>query len=183
MYKRRAVLTDLVLALEEPRLVFSEGLVCVGSVYFEQAVEQGQEGIMAKHLASRYTPGRRSASWRKIKPHRSLPCVIVGFVPGRQGFRRLLVASCRDGVLQYAASLHSGFSSRSRGQLQALLDQRRRPLPPVSCPYPAVGVEPDLYCLVRFLDWTRHGHLRGASFQRLLGSDGAQAGLLPVPTR
>jgi len=183
LYKRRAVLTDLVLALEEPQLVFSEGLVCVGSVFFERAVEQGQEGVMAKHLASRYTPGRRSASWRKIKPERSLPCVIVGFVPGRQGFRRLLVASSRDGVLRYVASLHSGFSSRSREQLQALLDSRRCSQPVVSCPYPAVGVEPDLYCLVRFLDRTRHGHLRGASFQRLLGSDGAQAGPLPVSAR
>jgi len=31
-------------------------------------VAQGQEGMMAKHLASRYRPGRRSAAWRKIKP-------------------------------------------------------------------------------------------------------------------
>ena len=93
------------------------------------------------------------------------------------------MANSRDGVLRYVASLHSGFSSRSRGQLQALLDSRRRSQPVVSCPYPVVGVEPDLYCLVRFLDWTRHGHLRGASFQRLLGSDGAQAGPLPVSLR
>jgi bifunctional non-homologous end joining protein LigD len=60
-------------------------------------VAQGQEGIMAKHLSSSYLPGHRSASWRKIKPARSLACVIVGFVPGRHGFRRLLVAAPRDG--------------------------------------------------------------------------------------
>ena len=36
---------------------------------------------MAKHLASRYLPGKRSAAWRKIKPALTLPCVIVGFVP------------------------------------------------------------------------------------------------------
>ena len=138
---------------------------------------------MAKHLASRYTPGRRSSASRKIKPDRSLPCVIVGFVPGQQGFRRLLVATSQDGVLRYVASLQSGFTSRSRAHLQALLNSRRRPQPVVPCPYPAVGVEPDVYCLVRFLDWTRHGHLRGASFQRLLGSDGARAGPLLLSAR
>jgi hypothetical protein len=37
---------------------------------------------MAKHLASRYAPGRRSPSWRKIKPARRLAGVIIGFVPG-----------------------------------------------------------------------------------------------------
>ena len=39
---------------------FSEGIVGAGKVFFEQAVRQGQEGVMAKHLASRYLPGKRS---------------------------------------------------------------------------------------------------------------------------
>jgi ATP-dependent DNA ligase len=29
---------------------------------------EGHEGVMAKHQASRYLPGQRSPSWRKIKP-------------------------------------------------------------------------------------------------------------------
>ncbi|MGZ4662881.1 MAG: ATP-dependent DNA ligase, partial [Arthrobacter sp.] len=80
---RRRELEQLVRDLHEPRLVFSEGVVGTGRVFFEQAVRQGQEGVMAKHLASRYLPGRRSSAWRKIKPVRSLPCVIIGWVPGR----------------------------------------------------------------------------------------------------
>jgi len=39
-----------------------------GKAFFAALVAQGQEGMMAKHLASRYRPGRRSAAWRKIKP-------------------------------------------------------------------------------------------------------------------
>src|SRR5207244_12090445 len=65
---RRELLRSLVDRLQEPRLVFSEGVIGSGRAFFDQAVHQGQEGVMAKHLASRYAPGRRSAAWQKIKP-------------------------------------------------------------------------------------------------------------------
>jgi bifunctional non-homologous end joining protein LigD len=168
LYKRRAALTELVCGLAEPRLVFSEGLVGPGSVFFERAVDQGHEGVVAKHLASTYVPGRRCATWRKIKPARTLPCVIVGYVPGRHGFRRLLVAASWAGSLRYVASLHSGLTDTVREHLAKVLAARVRCQPVVDCPTGAVGVEPDLYCQVRYLEWTHAGHLRGASFLRLL---------------
>jgi hypothetical protein len=46
----------------------------------------------------------------------------------------------------------------------------------VACPHPAAWVEPAVYCLVRYLDWTRHGRLRGASFGRLLEAPTAAGG-------
>ena len=149
-----------------------QGRICLsvgpGSVFFEQAVAQGHEGVMAKHLASTYVPGRRCAAWRKIKPARTLPCVIIGFVPGRHGFRRLLVAASQQGGLRYVASLQNGFTSAMWTELNNLLAGRVQCQPVVPCPAGAVGVQPDLYCQVRYLDWTHAGHLRGASFERLL---------------
>ena len=71
LHERRAVLAELLAALQEPRLVLSEGVIGPGRAFFEKVVAQGQEGMMAKHLASRYLPGRRSAAWRKIKPSRT----------------------------------------------------------------------------------------------------------------
>ena len=65
---RREILQGLLEPLNEPRLVFSAGVVGTGHRFFTEAVRQGQEGVMAKHLASRYRPGRRSAAWKKIKP-------------------------------------------------------------------------------------------------------------------
>ena len=65
---RREILEGLLESLHEPRLVFSAGVVGSGRRFFAEAVRQGQEGVMAKHLASRYRPGRRSAAWKKIKP-------------------------------------------------------------------------------------------------------------------
>jgi ATP-dependent DNA ligase len=65
---RRAALQELLQRRPLPGVLFSEGVVGPGQAFFAALVAQGQEGMMAKHLASRYRPGRRSAAWRKIKP-------------------------------------------------------------------------------------------------------------------
>jgi bifunctional non-homologous end joining protein LigD/DNA ligase-1 len=166
--RRRALLAELLGRHPEPGLVFSEGVVGAGRAFYERVVGQGQEGVMAKRLSSRYTPGRRSPAWQKIKPVRELPGVIVGYRPGRSGVRRLLVATAdRDG-LRYAGRLASGWSVAQAGALQQQLDRLRRARPVVCCPGRAVWVEPAVYCRVRFLGQTGHGRFRHAVFGGLL---------------
>ncbi len=65
---RRAALEQLLHELNEPSLVFSLGIIGAGRKFFATLVAQGHEGMMAKHLTSRYRPGKRAAAWRKIKP-------------------------------------------------------------------------------------------------------------------
>jgi len=48
-----------------------------GEDFLRQVVEQGHEGVMAKDPTSHYTPGRRGASWLKIKPAERLDLVII----------------------------------------------------------------------------------------------------------
>ena len=123
---------------------------------------------MAKHLASPYWPGRRSAVWKKLKPVQELPAVIIGYEPGRTGVRSLLVAAPRHGSLRYVARLRSGLRERDRTELAALLAQRQRQRPIIPCATRGAWVEPELYCRVRFLGWTASGRLRSASFAGLL---------------
>jgi len=70
LQRRREALQELLQRLQERYVVFSAGVVGAGRAFFEAVVAQGQEGMMAKHRASRYRSGRRSASWRKVKPAR-----------------------------------------------------------------------------------------------------------------
>lgn len=167
---RRAALEELLGRYGEPRLLFSQGIIGAGQAFFQAAVAQGQEGVMAKHLSGRYWPARRSSAWRKIKAHPLLPCVILGYTPSRGGFSGLLVAAPWQGVLQYVAQVTCGFSPATRAQLAPLLSQRIRHTPVVPCPKQATWVEPDLYCQIRFLQRTASGCLRGASFFGLLTS-------------
>jgi bifunctional non-homologous end joining protein LigD len=173
LHERRQALADLLARHEHPRLVLSPGLAGSGPECFELAVAQGHEGIMAKHLASHYLPGRRSAAWRKIKPAHCIPCVIIGYRPGREGFGSLLVAAEHEGALRYTAQLTQGFTRQLQARLGPLLARRVRARPVVDCPHRAVWVEAELYCRVRFLQWTESGRMRGACFAGLIQSEAA----------
>jgi ATP-dependent DNA ligase len=166
--QRRARLEELLQGLQEPRLAFSAGVVGPGREFFNQAVAQGHEGVMAKYLASPYVPGRRVSSWRKVKPRLVVPCVIIGYTAGRNGVHSLAVAAEREGLLQYAATLTLGLSPEVRARLGPLLARRSRQTPVIPCPHRATWVEPELYCQVQCLERTARGRLRSACFQRLL---------------
>ena len=157
LHQRRRLLAELVAQHHHPRLAFSEELVGSGRDFFAAAVAQGHEGIMAKQRDSRYLPGQRSAAWRKIKPPRVLPCLIIGYQAGRDQFRSLLVAAEREGELQYVGRVNHGFSPAAKAQLGSLLIRRICSKPFVHCPTQAVWVQPDLYCQVRFSSVDRGG--------------------------
>ena len=149
---------------------FSGGIVGPGRLFFEQAVRQGQEGVMAKHLASRYLAGKRSSCWLKVKPTRRLPCVVVGWHPGVLGLRGLFVAAPWGGRLRYVATVRTGFTELERCRLATVLAPLGRTRPVVPCRHSGLWVEPDVVCQVNYLEWTKAGRLRGASFHSLLAA-------------
>ena len=65
------------------------------------------EGIMAKRLESRYEPGKRSSSWRKIKNVFRQEVVVGGWKPG-EGMRASLLGSLIVGVYDGSAGNHGG---------------------------------------------------------------------------
>jgi DNA ligase D-like protein (predicted ligase) len=173
LHERRARLAELVAKLAEPGVVLSEGVIGTGQEYCQRVMSQGHEGVMAKRLTSHYFPGRRSPSWRKIKPAQEVPCVVIGYTPGQHGIRSLLVAAVRAGALRYVGRLASGMSERVASELQQRLSAARRAAPVVPCPHRALWVEPTVYCRAKFLRWTAQGHLRDAVFRGLLADDAA----------
>lgn len=137
----------------------------------------GLEGIMAKRLASRYDPGKRSASWRKIKNVRRQEFVVGGWKPG-EGNRAEVIGSLIVGVqgpagLTYAGHVGTGFSQQALRMLMARLAPLRRDASPFGESVPAehargaVWAEPVLVVEVEFADWTSSGRLRAPSYQGL----------------
>jgi len=66
--ERRERLEKLMRRNTHPRLVFSQGVIGSGKAFFAEVCRLRLEGVMAKRLASRYRPGRRTDAWIKIKP-------------------------------------------------------------------------------------------------------------------
>jgi ATP-dependent DNA ligase len=101
--RRREVLAEMCAALQAPGVLFSEGVVGVGKAFYQAVVAQGHEGVMAKHLAAPYRPGRRSPTWRKIKPERTTtpdmakngPLANPPASPAGRGRRRLISGGFR----------------------------------------------------------------------------------------
>ena len=72
--RRREVLAEMCHRLDVADVQFSAGVIGAGKALYEAAITRGHEGVMAKHLAATYRPGRRSAAWRKIKPRLKRSC-------------------------------------------------------------------------------------------------------------
>jgi bifunctional non-homologous end joining protein LigD len=134
------------------------------------SVEHGMEGVVAKRLDSKYAPGVRTDSWRKIKNLQIQEAVVAGYKPGK-GNRAGQVGSLLIGVndssgLIYAGHVGTGFSADTLRMLGDKLKPLRRagspfdgPVPPEHA-RPAVWVEPRLVIEVAFDRWTKAGRMR-----------------------
>lgn len=166
---RRDALREVLEPLEDPRIVFSDGVVGEGERFFEEACAQELEGVVGKRLASKYHPGRRTESWVKVKRRQTIFCAIIGFLPeGDDDLKSLLLASPVDGTLRYVGRVGTGYTDRFRRELCARLYERVRDTAVVPAPGDAVWVEPDLFCSVTYLEKTRGGELRAPAFGELL---------------
>ena len=174
--RRRALLEDLDLygpSWQAPPSFTGEAGASVQAV----SVQHGLEGIVAKRLDSRYEPGKRPGTWRKVKNIRRQEAVIGGWRPGkgnRSGqIGSLLVGVQEDGGLAYAGHVGTGFTDRVLRQLTAQLAPLRRATSPFATPLPAdhardaVWAEPVLVAEIRFTGWTRAGRMRAPSYQGL----------------
>lgn len=141
---------------------------------FQTSRQLGLEGVMAKRLDSRYTIGRRSHDWVKIKHFRNQEVVVGGWRPGR-GNRSGTIGSLLLGVptdtgLRYVGRVGTGFGERDLIDIRSRLTRLVRKTTPFGdIPIPdargAVWVRPTLVAEVEFAEWTATGRLRQPSWR------------------
>ncbi|ROP42629.1 non-homologous end-joining DNA ligase [Saccharothrix texasensis] len=141
------------------------------------AGDYGLEGVVAKRIASRYEPGRRSAAWVKVPSVRTQDVLIGGWLPG-DGRRAgtigslLLGVPCHDG-LRYVGDVGTGFTHSAL----LALEERLRPLARTGSPFVdavpadharrARWVRPELVGEVEYRTRTADGRLRHSSWRGL----------------
>jgi bifunctional non-homologous end joining protein LigD len=148
-----------------------------GAEVLEVSKQHGLEGVVAKRLKSRYEPGKRTSSWRKIKNVRRQEAVVGGWKPGagnRVGhIGSLLIGVQGEGGLQYSGHVGTGFTQATLAMLGEKLAPLRRATSPFATPIPpeharaAVWAEPVLVVEVEFALWTNEGRMRAASYKGL----------------
>ena len=164
----KAVLRD------DPRVRYSDHVLGDGIAFFEAARVRRLEGIMAKARDSIYEPGRRGATWLKVKIRPEQELVVVGWTTGK-GYAAelgaLLVAVYDDGRLRYVGKVGAGFTGDTRTDLLARLAPLAASEPAADgTPTGRLGrearwVRPELVVRAEFAGWTGDGQVRQAAYK------------------
>lgn len=168
---RRQRLERLVSGNRHASLRLGEAQIGHGEALLGRARAAGWEGIVAKHVSSRYELGRRSRDWLKIKVEARQEFVVGGWTEprlSREHIGALLLGYYAGDRLVYAGHAGGGFTRKGLAEMF----RRLAPLEQSACPFetepethetphwvaPAVVVE------VKFSEWTSDGRLRHPIF-------------------
>ena len=145
-----------------------------GRALLDETIELGAEGVVAKRLDSTYQPGKRSASWRKVKNRHRQEFVVGGFTAGTGArsstFGSIAVGFYEGERLVFAGTAGSGFN-------QAQIDEAHRwfaanqvnecpfdPRPPRDIARTCSWCTPARVAEIAFTEWTDEGFLRHPVF-------------------
>ncbi len=127
--RRRELLRELFTPTDRLKLTDEIVTDAMGEqkLFFDRAIEQGHEGLMAKDPDALYLPGRRTDYWMKIKPaFETLDVVVVGGIWGsgrRAGTLSSLFVAVRDeGEYRRVGKVGTGFSEEVLRELTAKLE-------------------------------------------------------------
>lgn len=143
-----------------------------GTALYRTVCVQGLEGIIAKERLSRYTPGRRSGAWIKVRRTRTDTFWIVGYATRHGTHLRSLAVADGEGPT-YAGHVGSGLDERTKDALLRTLSGLPAADPdrfavPHALGRSTVWVEPRLMCRVEYLERGERGGLRHPVFRGLV---------------
>lgn len=157
----------------DPRVRLSEAIPAEGETLYAAAVEQGLEGLVAKHRLGTYETGR-SSRWLKLKSRHTMDCVVVGYTASKAAhlpLGALQLGRYFDGTLTTVGKVGSAFEAAELKEFKKLLE-------PLEVSEPAATdtrkvkekitwVRPEIVVEVEYAELTPDGNLRQASFLRV----------------
>ena len=177
LVQRKSLIPEIMTELPAPSPVrYCDHVVGTGQKFYEQAMQDKMEGIIAKKTDSLYRPGIRSEQWLKIKAVVSEEAIICGYTDSTAGgssfrltdFRHVsgepvaLYRQLRLGIFEPRAEKAAAYV---RHFLHARLHLLKRPIPLRGrTPH---WVRPKLVCEVKFSEWTDSGRLRHPVYKGL----------------
>jgi bifunctional non-homologous end joining protein LigD len=133
-----------------------------GAALLAASREQRLEGLMAKRLGSKYTPGRRTRDWIKVTNFETREMVIGGWLAHSDGTYGVLVGDRAGGALMFGGVVDIGIEEQLIAALESI-EQQRSPFASGPLPRHARYCQPRLVCEVQYLAGSqalRHAVLR-----------------------
>lgn len=175
LVERKALLRPVIEQASNSRVRFGDHIQGTGPAFFEQACRRGLEGIVCKRADAPYSSGR-GRGWLKVKCLSVQEFVVGGFTEpaGSRSHLGALLVGVREGkALRYAGKVGTGFTQASLAQLAKRLGPLERSEPAFENPPRGAErrgvhwVEPRLVAQISFVERTRDGLIRHASFHGL----------------
>lgn len=168
--ERKQILRNI-LPEDQSVIRYSDHVTGTGIAFFDLAMDNKLEGVMAKKCDSIYMSGSRSKNWLKIKNNQKTEAVICGFTKGRNSrkyFGAIVLGKYKGDQLEYIGHSGSGFNDKSLKELYKKLEPIIISDPPFKHPpktnMPVTWVKPYYVCEVKFTEWTSEGLLRHPIF-------------------
>ena len=153
---------------------YSDHIVEKGITFFEAAVKNNLEGVMAKKADSKYTIGKRTVDWLKIKNHKSADVIICGYTAptgGRKHFGSLVLGIIKENTLVHAGHAGTGYDDEMLqtvfNLLQPLIQSESPFAEKIITNNKVTWVKPTIICEVKFTEWTSDEKLRHPVFLRI----------------
>jgi DNA ligase-1 len=134
-----------------PRLVTRDA--DQAEAFFDQAVAQGHEGLMAKSLTAPYAAGQRGFHWLKLKPHHTLDLVVLAVERG-SGRRERWLSNLHLGARDVESGQFVMLGKTFKGLTDEMLDWQTQALTAlqISTDGWLVHVRPELVVEIAFSD-------------------------------
>lgn len=150
-----------------------------GRALFAATKAHGIEGIVAKRIDAKYTPGKRSDAWIKVKVKETRDCHIIGFTKGEgereRFFGSLQLAEKQGDEFVYRGRVGTGFDDAMLKSLtKQFIDLVSAAKPIVTEAHEekkTVWLTPSLMCEVEFSMITENGTFRDPVFKKLFMND------------
>ena len=160
---------------DSPHFQYCDHIKAMGTTVYNQAIEMGMEGVIAKKADSKYDINHRSPNWLKFKKFEDTETIICGYTLSKSKSRKfasLILGMVEDGKLVYVGTCGSGLSEQTIAELfkkfevlksdEALFDIKKH-----LKGREAVWLLPKLVCEVKFAEWTPSKVMRHPVFKRL----------------
>lgn len=170
---RKQLLKELI--PEASHIQYCDHIEAMGTTVYNQAIEMGMEGVIAKKSNSTYDLSYRTPNWLKFKKVENTEAIICGYTLSKKKSRKfasLILGMVDDEELIYVGTCGSGFSEKLIKDLYRKFEVLKTDKPIFDIKKHLKGREaewliPNLVCEVKFAEWTPSKVMRQPVFLRL----------------
>ncbi|MGJ8593873.1 MAG: DNA ligase D [Aquaticitalea sp.] len=173
LLERKELLKDLL--PDASHLNYCDHIEAMGITVYNQAIEMGMEGVIAKKADSKYEVNLRSANWLKFKKIENTETIICGYtlsIKTSRKFGSLILGMVENDHLVYVGTCGSGLSEELITDLYNKFQVLKTDKPAFQIKKhlkgrEAVWILPKLVCEVKFSEWTKTNVMRHPVFLRM----------------